>query len=237
MMLGILRLSHKYQIEGLQQEMRLKLEKDWPPKFSDLTALFNVTTTSPVYAVAKATALIETAQRCQANELLPAAFYKLACAWGTSREEIIRLMSTDNMARLSVGYARSEQRLKAIQENSSDPMWQPSVASDECTIFHHHLKFPKCLKRPSSGSYYCSPIIPAFRSRVASLLLDGFFAIPAIQKCGRNDLGDGCKHCKDWFMDVLKNRIEELWDKMSTYFNLAEIDSSDALIRSAKPTP
>ena len=231
MILGILRLSHKYQIEGLQQGMRLKLKKDWPVKFSDLMACRSDIGPLLVDRVTQAIALIETAQRCQANELLPPAFYEVACAWGTRREEIIRLMSTDNVARLSVGHARSEQRLRAIQVNTLDPMWRPSLASGECTIFHHRLKFPQCKRQPPGC---CSTMIPVFRSKVASLLHDGFFAIPAIQQYKRTDLGNGCEPCKDWFMDVLKDRIEELWDKIPTYFNLAEVDSSDALSRSAK---
>ena len=208
--------------------MRLKLKTDWPVKFSDFMERLGP---SPVYRVAQATAVIETAQRCQANELLPPAFFELACAWGTRREEIIRLMSTDNVARLSVGHARSEQRLRAIQDSSSDLMWKPSLASGERTIFHHRLNFPQCDKHPNSKPVYCQPIIPAFRSKVASLLLDGIFAIPAIKQCERTDLGNGCKHCKDWFMDVLKDRIEELWEKIPIYFDLAEVDSSDALLQ------
>ena len=201
------------------------LERDWPVNFYDFMARLSDIGPSPEYRVGQAIALIETAQRCQANEFLRAAFYELACAWGTRREEIIRVMSPDNVACLSVGHARSEQRVRTI--HGSDVMYEPNMSF----IYSHRRKFPQCLKHTSSGSYsYCSPIIPAFRSKVASLLLDGFFAIPAIQQCGRNDLGDGCQHCKDWFMDVLENRVEELWDKLSTYFNLAEVDSSDALL-------
>ena len=217
-----MRLSHKYQMEGLRQEMRQKLEKDWLVKFSDLMARLSYIGSSPVYRVAQAIALIETAQQCRANELLPAAFYELACAWGTRWEKIIGVMSPDNVARLSVGRTRSEQRLRAIQDNSLDLMWQPSLASEGRTIFHHRLNFPQCDKRSYTFifSSHCT-IFPAFRSKVASLLLDGVFAIPAIQQCERADLGDACEPCKDWFLDVLKNRIEELWDKIPTHFNLA----------------
>ena len=134
MILGIMRLSHKYQIEGLQQWMRQKLKKDWPVKFSDLMERLGP---SSVYRVAQATAVIETAQRCQANELLPPAFYELACAWGTRREEIIRVMSTDNVARLSVGHARSEQRLRAIRQHL-----RPDVAIVLGIGGTHHLPSP-----------------------------------------------------------------------------------------------
>ena len=214
--------------------MRQKLTKDWPVKFSDLMARRSDIGPLPMDRVTQAIALIETAQRCQANELLPAAFYEVACAWGTRSEEIIRLMSPDNVARLSVGRTRSEQRLRAIQDINLDLMWQPSLAPTERTIFHHRLDFPQCQKS-SNPPGYCSTIIivPAFRSNIASHLHDGVFVIPAMQQCERTNLGGGCEPCKDWFMDVLKNRIEELWDKIPTYFNLAELDSSDALSRSA----
>ena len=224
-----MRLSHKYQMEVLQRGIRKTLGKLWPVKFSDLMARLS---DIGCLSVAKTTALIETAQRCQANEFLPAAFYELASAWVTRREEIISIISPDNLARLSVGRARSEQRLRTIQDNSSDQMWQPSLASRERTIFHHRLNFPRCHKYPSS---WCTTIIPAFRSKVAPLLHGGIFAIPAIQQCKRTDLGNGCEPCKDWFMDVLRDKIEELWDNIPIYFNLAdpEVDSSNALLRSA----
>ena len=206
--------------------MRVILAKDWPLKHCDYLARLTVLH-SHGNRISQATELIDTAQRCQANELLPAAFYELACAWGTQWEDIIKIMSSENITRLCVGRARSEQRLRALQVGSGDLMWKPSSPLT-LTIFHHRNGFPPCQYHASSSSgtkAHCPKMIPAFRYKVASFLLNGAFALPAIQQFDRDDLKDGCNPCKDWFMDVLKNRVQELWENIPANFNLPEVES------------
>ena len=77
--LGILRLSHKYQIEGLQERMKQKLQEDWPLDHSDYLAR-RTFLKSQGYGILPAAKLIRTAQHCDIKELLPTAFYELACA-------------------------------------------------------------------------------------------------------------------------------------------------------------
>ncbi|KAF8527205.1 hypothetical protein JB92DRAFT_3107721 [Gautieria morchelliformis] len=90
--LGILRLSHKYQIEGMQDEITRKLQEYWPLKHSDYVTRLTFLGSSGD-RIPQALKIIDAAQHCQASELLPTAFYELACAWGTRWEEIARSLS------------------------------------------------------------------------------------------------------------------------------------------------
>jgi hypothetical protein len=223
-MLGIVRLSHKYQIEGLQQGMQQRLQEDWPLKLSDYLARITFLDSSE-YRVPQAIKLIETAQRCHANELLPTAFYELACAWGTRWSEIVNVLSPENVVRLTHGLALSQQRLRVLTSNSSDlPMWKALPPSE--TIFKHHASFGSC-QMYSSYKYdihYCASGFSVLRTKLAERLYDGLFSLPAIQKIRLVDLINICDPCKNWYMDILKNKVQELWETIPADFGLPAVD-------------
>jgi hypothetical protein len=219
-----MRLSHKYQIEGLLQGIQQRLQEDWPLNRSDYLARTTFLG-SPGYRVPQAIMLIETAQRCHANELLPTAFYELACAWGTQWEEITYVLSPENLVRLTNGLTRSQQRLRVLTSNTSDlPMWKASPPSE--TIFRHRASFDRCQYNSSYayGVYHCAGGFSILRAKLAQSLYDGMFSLPAIQQFSRDDLIDICDTCKGWFMDVLKNKIQELWESIPADFDLPAVD-------------
>jgi hypothetical protein len=221
--LGILRLSHKYLIEGLQQGIKQQLLEDWPLQHSDYIARRKYLGLKG-YRIHQAMKLIETAQRFQVNELLPTAFYELACVWRTQWKEIVGVLSPENVIRLCLGRERAAQRLQEFTSGNEDLlMWK---SSPSITVFQHRTAFGRCQRHPPSyPSTYCSEGFSALRGQLGMVLLDGLFAIPAIRGITHDDSEiSACNSCKDWFMDILKNKVQEIWEYIPTDFDLPEID-------------
>ena len=216
-----MRLSHKYQIDGWLQMMKMKLQDDWPLKYTDYRARLTFVG-SPGYRIPQAAKLIDAAQRCQANELLPAAFYELASAWGTHLEEIVKVLSPENIARLCVGHTRVKERLKALAAGSADMlMWKVSPTT---SIFQHRPKFALRSLATSQVPVYCQNTLSAFQSVLTKRTYEGTFELTIIQELDRCDLTGPCNSCVDWFMDVLKNKAEEIWECIPADFDLPRID-------------
>ena len=76
--------------------MKQKLQEDWPLDHSDYLAR-RTFLKSQGYGILPAAKLIRTAQHCDIKELLPTAFYELACAWGTQWEEIVECLFPENV--------------------------------------------------------------------------------------------------------------------------------------------
>ncbi|KAF8502573.1 hypothetical protein JB92DRAFT_3145916 [Gautieria morchelliformis] len=227
--LGILRLSHKYQIEGIRDEITRRLLEDWPLRHSDYITRLTFLGSSG-NRIPQALKIIDAAQHCQASELLPTAFYELACAWGTRWEEIVVSLSLENLARLSVGCARSEQRLRTFARDQETPrlMWNRENVSEPITIFQYRAKdFSRCHKTPRQLADALCPsesTFPAFCTKLGEYTMDAVFPITALQRFRREDLGrDVCEVCKDWFMKVLANKIQELWESIPDDFNLPKV--------------
>lgn len=225
--LGILRLSHKYQIEGLQQEMVQRLQQDWPLNHSDyhmrLTAFG-----SQRHSITQVAKAIETMQRCQVKEPLPTAFYELDCAWGSQWLQIIGALSPENLLRLSVGRERSTLRLREfINRAGKLEMWK---ASRSTSIYERRNAFNNCnADYPqilvTRGTRFCLSGFSNLRRKLSDMLFEGTAVIPALSKCGRDDLGDAvCGGCKNWYMDLLKNKIQELWENIPEDFDLPAVD-------------
>ena len=201
--------------------MESKLLEDWPLSYTEYLARRTFLGVSGE-RIPEALKLIETAQRCQTNVLLPTAFYELACAWGTHWEDIYQNISPGNMARLSVGRARCDQRLRSLTAgNSSDsPLMWPSAnlnVDAPLTIFKHRENF-RCSSRCSFN------ILPISRTKLVECAFDGIFALTALQQAARADFTVYCKECKGWIMSVLENKIQELWENIPTDFDLPPID-------------
>lgn len=225
--LGTLRLSHKYQIEGLQQVIVQRLRQDWPLNHSDyhmrLTAFG-----SQRHSITQVAKVIETMQHCQVKELLPTAFYELDCAWGSQWLQIIGVLSPENVLRLSVGRERSTLRLREfINRTGKQEMWKESSST---SIYERRAAFSNCF-----GEYrhyaiakekrFCPSGFRDLRRKLSDMLFEGMAVIPALSKCGRDDLGDVvCDNCKDWYMDLLKNKIRELWENIPEDFDLPAVD-------------
>jgi hypothetical protein len=214
-MLGIMRLSHKYQIEGLQQGMQQRLQEDWPLKYSDYLARLKFLG-SPGYRIPQAIKLIETAQRCQAHELLPTAFYELACAWGTGWAEISNVLSPENVVRLTHGLARSQQRLREFLDGENAVIWK---ASPPQTIWDNRDSYGACSDVCGSGDGWS-----IVQNKLSEHVFDGLFAHHALIKCSRNTFMDDCTSCNNWFVGILKNKVQEVWECIPEDFNLPPVD-------------
>ncbi|KAF8479937.1 hypothetical protein JB92DRAFT_3042188 [Gautieria morchelliformis] len=238
--LRILKISHKYQLEGLQQSMKQKLLQDWPVKRSEYIARFT-SLGSSADRLSQALKLIETAQGCQASELLPTAFYELACAWGNEWSDMIPHLSPENVARMWVGRARLERRLRPLVTlNTKMPpsMWTTTdKAESPITILQYRTEFGECKARlrqcvrvyhnnGDSRVYFCPSVFPNLKGKLGESVLDGMFVLTTLQQFRREDLGTTvCGSCTDWFMGILANKTEELWESIPAEFDLPEVNS------------
>ena len=230
--LGILRLSHKYQIDGLQKAIKLKLLEHWPLEHSEYLARL-ASLETPEHRIPQAAKLIEAAQRCQANELLPTAFYELSCVRGTGCLEVSRNISPENVARLWIGHACVERRLRSfVDSNPNTPtrMWARANIGEASTIFEYREAFPCCTHSerfvfdfPSKA--VCPSTFPTFGAKLAERLFNGTTVLTALQQLSREPLSKNvCLGCRDWFKSVLENKIQELWECIPADFDLPPVD-------------
>ena len=195
--LGIIRLSHKYQINGYFQGMMRKLQVDWPPKYTDYLSRREYLEISG-WRVLQAAKLIEITQGYEINDFLPTAFYELASAWGTQGEEIAKVLSTENVVRLCVGCARVERRSRALESiGFSTVMWGISPRR----LFEHRRKFQKCSRIGEGVNTlrpFCHGVVPAFRNALIQHSSDGFFRLAFLKKCQNIKYSDEkiCSPCQ-----------------------------------------
>ena len=227
--LGVLQLSHKYQIQGLQQRMKLRLQEDWPLKDSDYLARLTFLG-SPEFRVVQAAKVIDVAQRCQVHELLPPAFYELHCARGTKYEKIAENLSLENTARLWLGHARVDKRLRSLVDSDcSAPIRISSSGRQQTiTIAEYRKTFNGCSESPkpyARSSCICPSLFLTFRPILAQRLLDGTSGLTVLQQFRCEELKGVCDCCRVWFKKVLEYKIQELWESIPTDFDLPPIDS------------
>ncbi|KAF8502576.1 hypothetical protein JB92DRAFT_3123679 [Gautieria morchelliformis] len=222
--LGILHLSHKYQIEGLQDAMTQKLLEEWPLSRHDYVARLSLHGYSADIRIPQALKLIDVAQRCQASVLLPTAFYELACVWETRWEELARSLSLENVGRLAVGLARFKRRLVTFRKPDTRRqllMWDCETSDDDDpgTIHQYHEDtFDRC-------AWPC-PLYQAYQAKLSECMNCGAFMILALGRIGQEDLGDDvCGQCRAWFENVLANKAQELWESIPDDFNLPKVDA------------
>ncbi|KAF8502571.1 hypothetical protein JB92DRAFT_3209486 [Gautieria morchelliformis] len=222
--LGILRLSRKYQMEGIHDKITRNLLEDWPLNHRDYLRRPTFLRCSG-NRIPQALKIINAAQHCQANELLPTAYYELACAWRTRWEEIASSLSLENVTRLSVGRACSSKRLRTFLRDKKTPqlMWNSEKISKPITIFQCRDKeISACRERKKYG-FWCSfeVMFSSFCTKLRDSMVDGGFPLAILQQFRREDISTYfCEVCKDWFMEVLANKTRELWESIPDDFNL-----------------
>ena len=87
-------------------------------------------------------------------------------------------------------------------------MWNSSPSK---TVFEHRTAFEGCASHKRS---YCNDGFPALRAKLGEGLLDGKFVLPAASAVTRNDLDKTCISCKEWYMDIMRNKIQEIWESI-----------------------
>ena len=130
------------------------------------------------------------------------------------------LLSPENVIRVSVGREGAAQRLRALATGAKDlMMWNSSPSK---TVFEHRTAFEECASGKDS---YCEDGFSVLRSKSGKGLLDGKFALPALSAVTREDLSETCNSCKDWYIDILSNKIQEIWESIPADFDHPPVDA------------
>jgi hypothetical protein len=73
---------------------------------------------------------------------------------------------------------------------------------------------------------FCSSVFPNLKGKLGERVHEGMLVLTNLQQFRRKDLGiTVCGPCKDWFMGILANKIEELWESIPAEFDLPEVNS------------
>ena len=130
------------------------------------------------------------------------------------------LLSSENVIRVSVGRERAAQRLRALATSAEDlKMWNSSPSK---TIYEHRTAFQEC----GFNQSYCDDGFSVLRARLGEGLLNGKFAHAAVSEVTREDFGkETCENCKDWYMAIMSNKMQEIWESIPADFDLPKIDA------------
>lgn len=120
-----------------------------------------------------------------------------------------------------MGRERAAQRLRALATSAEDLiMWNSSPSK---TIYEHRTAFQAC----SRDKPYCIDGFSALRAKLGEGLLNGKFAHTAVSEVAREDLGSKtCNSCKDWYMAIMRNKMQEIWESIPADFDLSKIDAT-----------
>ena len=119
-----------------------------------------------------------------------------------------------------MGHERTAQRLRALVTGADGLMMWGSSPSK--TVFEHHTEFEACASPKHS---YCNDGFLALRAKLGKGLLDGKYALPALLVVTHSDLSKGCSSCKDWYMDLGRNKVQEIWENILADFDLPAINA------------
>ena len=234
-MLSILLLSDKYGIEDLRCGITRLLMTHWPLNHSDYLARQKLYGSG--IRVLESMKLIKTAHHCQVAELLPTPFHDVVASqirdWSEAEINASRDLSPAILSRLLVGRERSLQRLMnlAVWTNNVIPvLWNPDAVATPATILTTRASWERCTGTSpyGSGTNYChNGLFPTLETKIGTKLIHGRSAFNIILILQEEGFPGArvCKPCVDWFMSVLANKQQEMWENIPVDFDLPRIDS------------
>lgn len=223
------------------------LKEHWPLNHSDYIAR-RKKLGFPASRILDSMKLIKAASVCQAQELLPTAFYELAATrvqdWeGVDLQSSQAYLSWQDLARLLVGKERSSQRLcRLVEWDNSYPsptIWDHDDTTAPVDIFTSRAAMKSCgYSTDRNVAYYCPALFDLLRTKTRQHLLDGKPPMAIFQELQSSYFNKGtqppCTACIEWFVSVLANKELEMWHNIPLDYDLPKVDKksySESIIR------
>lgn len=243
--LGILRLGHKYQMEGLYSSAVKLLKRSWPLNRTahlQIMGLISPLEDARKIRLLKCVRLIDVARLTGTSVLLPSAFYELAasnCGEWIDRIEGAPLMAIDDRQRIALGRRRWKERALALQEgprfSDKATIWESARPLDQQTsLFALRKNMPGC----AIGTVYvggiriCFPIAatvtPTLMSEIGKSLLGGISIPETCRMINVLTVAPAvCEPCRKWVEAIIRNKETEIWENIPNDFDLPKIDEKE----------
>ncbi|KIJ40240.1 hypothetical protein M422DRAFT_49195 [Sphaerobolus stellatus SS14] len=241
--LGILRLSHKYQMDSLRIAIIRLLKQSWPLNRQEYRSLWRYR--PPGSRVLECVKLINTAWRTHTYQLLPTAFYELA-VMSLSQDNILssylQELSAGDLVRLITGKDKMQRRFHSLLEGcvrdqdilSSISIWQPEEEGISIAMYRQtysecgHCRHWSLVDTDDSVVHSCPEVFDAWRSIAAKHVFGGYLRLDDLCEniIPSTFTGAGaCTPCAEWMVSILENKAKEIWWNIPTDFELPGLDT------------
>ncbi|KIJ40243.1 hypothetical protein M422DRAFT_256779 [Sphaerobolus stellatus SS14] len=252
--LGVLRLSHKYQMDSLRTGIIRLLKQSWPLNRQDYLSLSKGECKVP--RITESIKLINAAWCTHTYQLLPTAFYELAIAnlseGPISEREYLNNLSQEHLARLVVGKDRLRMRLHSLQQGcireaevlGTLSFWQPDQESIPLSVHRRTYPGGQCSGTSSMQKFawldltvrdervpFClEGTFDKWKSITAKHIFGGYLGIDVlcenITSSTFREAG-ACSSCAEWMVSILQNKATEVWHNIPADFELPELDKAE----------
>lgn len=242
--LGILRLSHKYQMEHLKSCILKLLRRSWPLDYTVYKMVFNsLTDTQKSSRISQSIKLINAARLTACYDLLPAAFFELTNAdWETWTPEVgdgAEPLCLGDWVRLMRGKVLWAERLRTLEcagisHNYKAYIWDdPSRDSggQPMSIFETRSEFDACKDKPTRQGHqenvdYCAVTFTNLKSLVGRKTLDGYSVVDGCKSWTFETFQAeaACEGCAKWMDSLIADKELEIWENVVADFDLPQMN-------------
>ncbi|KIJ40280.1 hypothetical protein M422DRAFT_68581 [Sphaerobolus stellatus SS14] len=264
--IGVLKLSHKYQMEQLRKGIIRLLKRSWPLDRDEFVTIMKQSAIYPSASrIRNCVQLVNAAHIADAYELLPTALYELAILKPNPQDQAfmrLRGLSSEDLYHISIGKSRMIERYKSLEIASSGDIsltvWDIKLPKkDQIPIFTERQRYRTCAQQKSkvfanqwnaetnsveqevAEVYFCKEVFDSWKKIICECLYHQSYGIGGFSDgitAKYFTTASACSGCAKWMMVLIKNKATEVWQNIPADFDLPEIKPSEYL-PDARPPP
>ncbi|KIJ40237.1 hypothetical protein M422DRAFT_256773 [Sphaerobolus stellatus SS14] len=239
--LGVLRLTHKYQMEQLRLAVVNLLQPNWPLNYEEYKRAFiSLSDTEKKERLCRSVKLINVARLTDCHSLLLPAFFEVAKSDSKGWRDIINgteVPISEDWHRIMIGKTAWLGRIKTLEVagmfvNPQAFLWDNDLpAGQQLSVFKTRSTFLGYYKQKvcKEDARYCVAVFAALKALVGRAVLDGM-SIPdacAMWHSQTFKSESACDVCTDWMVSLIRNKEEEIWENIPDDFDLPKVDPKE----------